>query len=60
MSKSMKVGGGGRFEKLEKKIEKEKGYSKESAQRVAAAIGREKYGDKKMNSMAQKGRARGK
>ncbi len=50
-----KLGSGARFKSLEKKVEKE-GYSKESAQKIAAAAGREKYGDKKMAAMSAKGR----
>jgi len=55
--KSMKLGGGGRFEKLTSKIEKT-GKSKESAKAIAAAIGRKKYGAKKMSKMAATGRKR--
>lgn len=51
--KSMKLGGGGRFEKLEKKIEGE-GKSAESAKAIAAAAGRKKYGKKKFAKMAHK------
>lgn len=58
-SKSMKPGGGGRFKKLTKKLEKQ-GKSKESAKAIAASIGRKKYGSKKMSSMAAKGRKRAK
>ena len=46
MGKSMKLGGGGRFAKLAAKV----------GPAVAAAIGRKKYGAKKMASMAAKGR----
>lgn len=45
--KSMRVGGGGRFEKLSKQVE---------SPALAAFIGRKKYGAKKMASMAAKGR----
>lgn len=55
--KSMKLGGGGRFQKMENALEK-KGYSEDSAKRITAAAGREKYGDKKMNAMAKAGKAR--
>lgn len=55
--KSMKLGGGGRFQKMEEALEK-KGYSEDSAKRITAAAGRAKYGDKKMQSMAAKGRKR--
>lgn len=47
MGKSMRLGGGGRFAKLAKKV-----HSK----RLAAWIGRKKYGNKKMTKMAEKGR----
>lgn len=57
MAKSMKLGGGGRFQKLERKLEG-KGKSKESAKRIAASIGRKKYGSKKMGKMAARGRKR--
>ena len=53
--KSMKLGGGGRFAKLVSKVQAQ-GYSKESAQAVAAAVGRAKYGKKKFQAMAAKGR----
>lgn len=54
MAKSMKPGGGGRFEKLEGKLEGR--YGKKSAKKIAASIGRKKYGGKKMARMAAKGR----
>lgn len=47
--KSMRLGGGGRFAKLAKKV---------GSKRLAAYIGRKKYGKKKMASMAAKGRRR--
>jgi hypothetical protein len=50
----MKVGGGGRFAKLKRKL---KGKVKNPGA-VAAAIGRKKYGKKKFQSMAAKGRKR--
>ncbi len=53
MGKSMKLGGGGRFQKLKNKLAK-RGYSDPAA--LAASIGRKKYGAKKMASMAAKGR----
>lgn len=56
MGKSMKPGGGGRFKKLMQKL---KGKVKNPAA-VAAAIGRKKYGKKKFQQMAAKGRKRGK
>jgi hypothetical protein len=54
-TKSMRVGGGGRFAKLKAKLE-EKGDSNPGA--LAAYIGRKKYGNKKFAEMAQKGRKR--
>lgn len=56
--KSTKVGGGGRFAELKKSLEK-KGNSAESATKIAASIGRAKYGSK-MNQMAAAGRKRAK
>lgn len=52
--KSMKVGGGGRFQKLEKSL---KGKVSDPAA-VAASIGRKKYGKEKFQQMAAKGRKR--
>lgn len=60
MAKSSKLGGGGRFAALASKIQKKEGYSKAGARAAAAAIGRAKYGAKKMGTMAAKGRRRGK
>lgn len=59
MGKSMKLGGGDRFAKLTGKLEKE-GKSPESAKAIAASVGRKKYGDAKMSSMAAKGAKRAK
>lgn len=56
MAKSMKLGGGGRFAKLEKSLQ---GKVKDPAA-VAAAVGRKKYGAKKMSKMAAAGRRRSK
>ena len=56
--KSMKLGGGGRFAKLEKSIAARGGVKDAAA--VAASIGRKKYGAKKMATMAAKGRKRAK
>ena len=53
----MRPGGGGRFAKLTKDLQR-KGHSKESARRIAASIGRKKYGKKKMAQWAAKGRRR--
>jgi len=57
MAKSMKPGGGGRFQKFVNDLEK-KGMSKEQASAVAAAAGRKKYGKERFQSMAKKGRKR--
>jgi len=63
MAKSMKLGGGGRFDKLSTSVAKsyeKKGMPKAKAEKVgakvAASMGRKKYGAKKMASMAAKGR----
>lgn len=55
MAKSMKPGGGGRFQKLKGKLAA-KGAEDPGA--LAAWIGRKKYGSKKMASFSAKGRAR--
>jgi len=52
--KSMKLGGGGRFAKLEKSL---KGKVSDPAA-VAAAIGRKKYGKAKFQKMAAAGKKR--
>jgi hypothetical protein len=49
-----KLGSGERFKKLKEKLSKQKGISDPGA--LAASIGREKYGAKKMSSLAQKGK----
>jgi len=49
VAKSMRLGGGGRFAKLKKKLGK-KGVKNPAA--LAAHIGRKKYGKKKMASMS--------
>jgi len=41
----MKLGGGGRFKKLSESLMR-KGYSKDSAAKISAVIGRKKYGKK--------------
>lgn len=51
MAKSMRLGGGGRFASLKKRVEGE-GYSPESAGAITASIGRKKYGEKKMSEMS--------
>jgi len=55
MAKSMKPGGGGRFEKLKKDLSKQ-GVKDPGA--LAASIGRKKYGKKKFQAMAAKGKKR--
>lgn len=50
-----KLGSGARFKALEGKVEKE-GYSAESAKKIAASVGRKKYGASRMSKMAAKGR----
>ena len=57
MAKSMKLGGGGRFQKMEKGLERA-GYSEDSAKRITAAHGRKELGDAKMNKLAKAGRKR--
>lgn len=57
--KTSKLGSGKRFASLSKSIEAE-GKKPEQAKRIAAAIGRKKYGAKKMTKMAVKGRKRAK
>jgi hypothetical protein len=52
--KSMKLGGGGRFAKLEKSL---KGKVSDPAA-VAASIGRKKYGKAKFQQMAAAGKKR--
>ena len=55
VKKSMKPGGGGRFKKMVNSLEKT-GKSEESAKAIAATIGRKKYGKKKFQNMAAKGK----
>lgn len=57
MSKSMKLGGGGRFAKLKTQLAKEKGVTDPGA--LAAAIGRKKYGNVKMANLAASKRNKG-
>ena len=57
MAKSMRPGGGGRFAKM-KAAMKRKGYSEARAEADAAAIGRRKYGKKRFQEMAARGRKR--
>ena len=56
--KSMKVGGGGRFQKLSNSIQKKDGVSKKQADAIAASIGRKKYGNERMAKMSAAGRKR--
>lgn len=51
MSKKPPLGSGQRFSKLENSLES-KGYNEESAQKIAASIGRKKYGNEKMRRLA--------
>lgn len=55
MAKSMKLGGGGRFQAVEKAAARS-GASDPKA--VAAAVGINKYGKAKMEKMAKTGKAR--
>lgn len=55
--KSLKPGGGGSFAKLKDKIES-KGESAHEAAAVAAKVGREKFGAKKMAKFAAAGKHR--
>lgn len=55
--KSLKLGGGGRFERLKDKIAARGGVSNPAA--VAAAIGRRKYGASRFQRMAAAGRRKG-
>ena len=54
MAKQPKLGSGKRFATLKNKLAHEKGVDNPGA--VVAAIGREKYGNKKMAAMASKGK----
>lgn len=56
--KSMKLGGGGRFAALKGKIMAQ-GKSAASAEAIAAAAGRAKYGSKRMAKWSAAGRKRG-
>jgi hypothetical protein len=55
--KSLKPGGGGRFARLVDKL-RARGYSEKRARAIAAAVGRRKYGAKKMAQWAAAGRKR--
>jgi hypothetical protein len=54
-AKSMEPGGGGRFAAMVGKL-KSKGKSEESAEAIAASIGRKKYGKSRFQSMAAAGK----
>lgn len=53
--KSMAPGGGGRFAKLEDKLEAQ-GKSEESAKAIAATVGRKKFGKQQFQAMAAAGK----
>jgi histidyl-tRNA synthetase len=53
MADSMKVGGGGRYKKLVKKLASE---GAKDPRALAAYIGRKKYGKAKFQEMAAKGK----
>ena len=52
--KQPKLGSGERFKKLKEKLSHQKGIKNPGA--LAASIGREKFGNKKMSQLAQKGK----
>lgn len=54
MADSMKLGGGGRFKKLVGQLRKKGGISNPAA--LAASIGRKKYGKKRFQKLAAKGK----
>ena len=56
MAKGMKLGAGGRFEKLEASLASKPGVTNPGA--LAASIGRKKYGAEKMAKFSAAGRAR--
>lgn len=55
MGTSMKLGGGGRFKKLERSLMRQGGVKDPGA--LAASIGRKKYGKKKFQKLAAAGRS---
>lgn len=57
--KSMELGGGGKFAKLQDELMAE-GKSKESAGAIAASVGRKKYGASKMATWSSQGKKRAK
>lgn len=56
MAKSMKLGGGGRFQKLKRSLASRKGVTNPGA--LAAYIGRKKYGNKRFSRMSRRGARR--
>jgi len=54
--KSMRLGGGGRFQRLAGELSKR--YGKRRARAIAASIGRKKYGKRAFQRMAAAGRRR--
>jgi hypothetical protein len=54
-----KLGSGARFNAIEEKAES-KGYSQDSAKRIAASVGIKKYGRAKMSDLAAIGKRRAK
>lgn len=52
--KQAKLGSGERFKKLKEKLSHQKDIKNPGA--LAASIGREKFGNKKMSELAQKGK----
>lgn len=56
MAKKPPLGSGKRFDQLSNSIQQKQGVSKQSADAIAASIGRKKYGASRMASMAAKGR----
>ncbi len=56
MADSMRLGGGGRFKKLEAQLGARPGVTNPGA--LAAAIGRRKYGTKKFNALGAAARKR--
>lgn len=56
MSKSMKLGQGGRFQKLKARLAGQEGVTDPGA--LAASIGRKKYGSAKMATWSAKGKLR--
>jgi len=55
--KSLRPGGGGRFQRMVDRL-RARGYSEKRARAVAAAVGRRKYGAKQMAQWAAAGRRR--